>query len=244
MLTQPQNIVSWESDNEYKLGPQLPQQKPSNPILQRGKGYLSQVFKINLIEFYKQNNNIHEIDESILNSYSQNNKHVHDGVLKIFDRYFYNQVGAETHVADMMYFNEVATFNKLHALQGKCIPRLIDYGCYFNSNNNGLEETLRTIESHVLDGPFTITENVSSKRKLQADSLCHYNQALHSLQLLHEYNVVHGDVRMQNMILQPDGRVIFIDFGHSQYFDESERDDFEVMKFQDLMKLKKIFSIK
>jgi len=51
-------------------------------------------------------------------------------------------------------------------------------------------------------------------------SLCHYIGWL--IGRLHSHGIIHGDLTTSNMILTPDGRVVFVDFGLSELSTELE----------------------
>ncbi|CAN6619984.1 hypothetical protein TRVA0_007S04082 [Trichomonascus vanleenenianus] len=189
-----------------RCGGQAAAKKQRIEPLQIGFGYLSQVYRVN-----------------------------ETSILKVYDGHFYSSkmpqyVVEGAHISDVLYANEVYAFSALHHLQGTVVPRLLDYGCYYNG------EVVAAIE-----GPYILMSNVGSVRP-NTSSQAHYDLAACALEHIHACGVVHGDIRIQNMMLTGD-TVTFIDFGHSRVFDKPDTDEeFARACAQDWQRLRNIFS--
>ncbi|MFQ5758653.1 MAG: Kae1-associated kinase Bud32 [Candidatus Bathyarchaeia archaeon] len=62
-----------------------------------------------------------------------------------------------------------------------------------------------------------VLDSLSSEERR---SLCHYIGGL--IGRLHSHGIIHGDLTTSNMILTPDGKVVFVDFGLSELSTELE----------------------
>jgi serine/threonine protein kinase len=96
---------------------------------------------------------------------------------------------------------ELSIYRDLEDLQGNVIPRLIAYG-----NLGGLLQVI-------------VLENVGkSITREQAEQ--RHDEINTALQRIHEKGVVHGDLRLPNIVIDQDNKVRIIDFGMSSKQDE------------------------
>ncbi|MEK6963131.1 MAG: KEOPS complex kinase/ATPase Bud32 [Nanoarchaeota archaeon] len=58
------------------------------------------------------------------------------------------------------------------------------------------------------------------------------------LSKLHDKNMIHGDLTTSNMILKPDGELVFIDFGLSFYSDKIEDKSVDIHLFKEALESK------
>nr|CAG8653943.1 3671_t:CDS:1 [Entrophospora candida] len=103
------------------------------------------------------------------------------------------------------FLNEVEIYKVLAKLQGKCIPELLFYG----NLANGMSLVMgMTIVGTPLDH-----HRINKWLK---------NRAIMTLKKVHKYNVLHNDIRKENILIDEKGHVYLIDFGLSiQTYDEN-----------------------
>ncbi|GJJ71714.1 hypothetical protein EMPS_04071 [Entomortierella parvispora] len=96
--------------------------------------------------------------------------------------------------------HEVAIYEELEELQGKFIPHVVFAGVSY-----GVEMVLATEFAGA---------NIKERRLNEADR----NKIREALKAIHEHGVVHGDLRLQNIVVQQENghsKFFFIDFGRS-----------------------------
>ncbi|KAJ2307791.1 hypothetical protein IWW52_005992 [Coemansia sp. RSA 2704] len=117
--------------------------------------------------------------------------------------------------------NEVAVYEQLADLQGTDIPQLYDWGL---ADIDGFQCAVIVLEE-LTDVMFGIPEDDKAERLSMAER----ERAICALSRLHDWGIVHGDPRMDNLLFVPAAstskcpriRPVFIDFG----FAEANADD-------------------
>ncbi|CAG8597631.1 6879_t:CDS:2 [Funneliformis mosseae] len=101
--------------------------------------------------------------------------------------------------------NEIEIYNLLSKVQGLYIPKLVCYGYY----GGGMGYVMgMTIVGTIL--------NLHKIEEWQKD------MALKALKIIHSHNVLHNDIRKENILVNEKGNVYFIDFGKSIVTDKKE----------------------
>ncbi|PKY50389.1 hypothetical protein RhiirA4_545927 [Rhizophagus irregularis] len=103
------------------------------------------------------------------------------------------------------FLNEVKIYKVLAKLQGIYIPELLFYGDLANGMSFVMGMTIvgTSLNHHRID------------RRLK-------NRVIMTLKKVHEYNILHNDIRKENILIDEKGYVYLIDFGFSiQTYDEN-----------------------
>ena len=98
------------------------------------------------------------------------------------------------------FFREVDAYNCLRKLQGECIPRVLFAGFL----RHGSLALVLSMEGRALSRSADQDARAAARR---------------SLQRIHSYGVIHGDIRLPNFLLASEGRVLVADFGRSSLHD-------------------------
>jgi RIO-like serine/threonine protein kinase len=100
---------------------------------------------------------------------------------------------------------EIETYKRLSRIQGKYIPKLVCYGYYAG----GMGYVMGT----------TIVGTTLSFHKIEK---WQKNQALKALKIIHSHNILHNDIRRENILVNDEGNIFFIDFGKSITTDQKK----------------------
>lgn len=122
--------------------------------------------------------------------------------------------------------NECEAYEQLHPLQGICIPAFFGTTEFDESWKTSLNirYDIKGILIQYIDG-LSLEEIKPNSPTALAN--CHLGQAiLLNFEKLSNLGVLHGDVRLPNIIVQNDGRIFFIDFGLAfvRWDEESDED--------------------
>jgi hypothetical protein len=127
---------------------------------------------------------------------------------------------------------ETWIYHKMDSLQGKCIPKLREYGTMLDHSTQH--------ESSFQRGPYMLLQDLGD---IEPDSanLGHFELAEASLQKIHDLGVVHRDIDLRNLRIF-DGNVMFFDFNKSRVSDNEEdyKDDVTQLRqcFERALKVK------
>ena len=104
------------------------------------------------------------------------------------------------------FLNEVEIYKVLAKLQGIYIPELLFYGDLANGMSFVMGMTIvgTTLDHHRVN------------RRLK-------NRAIATLRKVHKYNVLHNDIREENILIDENGYVYLIDFGFSIRTDDENK---------------------
>ena len=100
---------------------------------------------------------------------------------------------------------EIEIYKHLSKIQGKYIPKLVCYGYY----GGGM--------GYVMG--MTIVGTMLSFHKIEK---WQKNQALRALKIIHSHNILHNDIRKENILVNDEGNIFFIDFGKSIITDKKK----------------------
>ena len=100
---------------------------------------------------------------------------------------------------------EIEIYKRLSKIQGKYIPKLVCYGYY----GGGI--------GYVMG--MTIVGTMLSFHKIEK---WQKNQALRALKIIHSNNILHNDIREENILVNDEGNIFFIDFGKSIINDDKK----------------------
>ena len=100
---------------------------------------------------------------------------------------------------------EIEIYKHLSKIQGKYIPNLVCYGYY----GGGM--------GYVMG--MTIVGTMLSFHKIEK---WQKNQALRALKIIHSHNILHNDIRKENILVNDEGNIFFIDFGKSIITDKKK----------------------
>jgi len=101
--------------------------------------------------------------------------------------------------------SEIKIYQLLYKIQGKYIPKLVCYGYY----GGGM--------GYVMG--MTIVGTMLSFHKIEK---WQKNQALRALKIIHSNNILHNDIRKENILVNDEGNIFFIDFGKSIITDKKK----------------------
>ena len=95
-------------------------------------------------------------------------------------------------------------------------PHLVDVTDFFEEGGNSYL-VMRLIEGE------TLAERIErQKALLEEEVLVWASQLLDALAYCHSQGVIHRDVKPQNVIIRPDGRVVLVDFGLVKLWDPGD----------------------
>jgi hypothetical protein len=101
--------------------------------------------------------------------------------------------------------HEIKIYQLLSKIQGKYIPKLVCYGYY----GGGM--------GYVMG--MTIVGTMLSFHKIEK---WQKNQALRALKIIYSNNILHNDIRKENILVNDEGNIFFIDFGMSIITDKKK----------------------
>ncbi|CAG8579021.1 569_t:CDS:2 [Paraglomus brasilianum] len=101
--------------------------------------------------------------------------------------------------------SEIKIYQLLYKIQGKYIPKLVCYGYY----GGGMDYVMG----------MTIVGTMLSFHKIEK---WQKNQALRALKIIHSNNILHNDIRKENILVNDEGNIFFIDFGKSIITDKKK----------------------
>jgi serine/threonine protein kinase len=107
--------------------------------------------------------------------------------------------------------HEIYVYKLLQDLQGKSIPRLACWGR--------------------LDGSFIFalgTSMCGRPVELQGLTDLQKKEALDTLKSVHQYGIIHGDLRKDNILMNDDGKIMLIDFGRATFARSNEEYNKEI----------------
>lgn len=140
-----------------------------------------------------------------------------DAVVKIMEG-TKNREGAEE------LQNEAEIYTKLSDLCGDAIPNMIYSGRLENGNRPILAVSY---EGTSLEDNYDMVSPIT------------YQKAKHALEKIHEKGVAHGDIALRNIVINDNGDVKLIDFGHAY---KLKRKEAQSIKVSELEQLQSIFS--
>ncbi|POG58673.1 kinase-like domain-containing protein [Rhizophagus irregularis DAOM 181602=DAOM 197198] len=90
---------------------------------------------------------------------------------------------------------EIGIYKRLSKIQGKYIPELVCYGYYGGG--------MGYVMGMTIVGTMLNFHKIAKWQK---------NQALNALRIIHSHNILHNDIREENILVNDEGNIFFIDF--------------------------------
>ncbi|GBC53122.2 uncharacterized protein OCT59_030178 [Rhizophagus irregularis] len=100
---------------------------------------------------------------------------------------------------------EIGIYKRLSKIQGKYIPELVCYGYYGGG--------MGYVMGMTIVGTMLNFHKIAKWQK---------NQALNALRIIHSHNILHNDIREENILVNDEGNIFFIDFGKSIITDKKK----------------------